>query len=153
MTPSAIRSGEGARGRVSGALRNFIDRDGGRLARSRLLLIAVMVARSLLGVEVFKVVLDLTTLQAGLALLPMTFASTLAALAASKFAYQWGTARLVTLGIGLNLAGLAWFGHVVPIALCFASIAMPMVLIGIGQGVGFSPLAAAGGGRAGSAAA
>ena len=85
-----------------------------------------------------------TPFQAGLAFLPMTLANFAVALAVPALTRRLGNGPLLAAGVAVTLAGMAWLSRLSAEAPYLAGIALPMVLIGIGQGASLSPLTAAG---------
>jgi alkylhydroperoxidase/carboxymuconolactone decarboxylase family protein YurZ len=83
-------------------------------------------------------------LQAGLAFLPVTLAATAAATATVRLTRHLDNALLAVLGCATMLIGTAWISRVSPTTGYLAGIAVPMVIFGIGQGLGLSALTTAG---------
>lgn len=88
--------------------------------------------------------LGYTPLQAGMAFVPTTFVHFLAALAVPRMARRIGGARVLALGLGMSILALFWLGAVAGDQPSLQAIAFPMVLVGLGQGLVFSPLTASG---------
>jgi EmrB/QacA subfamily drug resistance transporter len=82
--------------------------------------------------------------EAGLAFLPMTIVNFAVAVAVPKLTKRLGNARLLAGGLAVTLIGMAWLSRLSADSAYLAGIALPMVLIGIGQGGTLSPLTAAG---------
>lgn len=89
-------------------------------------------------------VLHLRPLQAGLAFLPVTLPNFASAMAVPRLARRFGSATLLLAGLMLGVAGLFWLGQADAQASYWASVAPPMLLIGLGQGLLLAPLTAAG---------
>ena len=89
-------------------------------------------------------VLHLRPMQAGLAFLPVTLPNFASAMAVPQLARRYGNERLLLAGLLLGVAGLLWLGQADAQASYWASVAPPMVLIGLGQGLLLAPLTAAG---------
>jgi hypothetical protein len=85
-----------------------------------------------------------SALQAGLAFLPVTLAALAAATAIPRFTPRLGNALLVVVGCAAMLAGTAWMSRVSVDTGYLAGIAAPMIVFGIGQGLGLSTLTTGG---------
>lgn len=79
-------------------------------------------------------------LQAGLGFLPMTVINFFVAMRVPRMTDRWGGARLMHVGIALTAAGMFWLSLANTEMGYWLSVALPMVLIGIGQGLCFAPL-------------
>lgn len=79
-----------------------------------------------------------------MAFLPTTLPNFAAAMAVPKLARRFGNGRLLAGSLTLTLIGMAWLSHVSADASYLTSVALPMVLIGLGQGGVLAPLTAAG---------
>jgi EmrB/QacA subfamily drug resistance transporter len=89
-------------------------------------------------------VLGFSPTEAGLAFLPTTVVNLAVALAVPRLTQRLGNARLITVGIAVALVGMAWLGRVSADSSYLTGVALPMLLIGGGQGACSAPLAAAG---------
>ncbi len=85
-----------------------------------------------------------TALHAGLAFLPMTLVNFVVALAVPRLTHRLGNARLLAVGLVVALIGMAWISRLSADGSYLTGIALPMVLLGIGQGAALSPMTAAG---------
>jgi EmrB/QacA subfamily drug resistance transporter len=85
-----------------------------------------------------------TPLQAGLAFLPATVAAFAAATATSRLIRRTGNALLSTAGCAAMLIGTAWISRVSVDTSYLTGIALPMIIFGIGQGLGLSTLTTGG---------
>jgi EmrB/QacA subfamily drug resistance transporter len=83
-------------------------------------------------------------LVAGLAFLPVAIPSFLTGMALPPIAHRFGNARVLAAAVGLALAGMAWLSRLSSDTPYLTGIALPMILIGVGQGAAFGPLTAAG---------
>lgn len=88
--------------------------------------------------------LGFTPLQAGLGFLPMTLINVGVALAIPRLRTRVPDALLLAAGVLLTLAGMAWLSRAGLGDPYLTSIALPMVLVGAGQGLAFAPLTTAG---------
>lgn len=89
-------------------------------------------------------VLHMRPLQAGMAFLPVTLPNFASAMAVPRLARRFGNEQLLIAGLLLGVLGLAWLGQVDAQSDYWTDVAMPMVLIGLGQGLLLAPLTAAG---------
>jgi predicted MFS family arabinose efflux permease len=89
-------------------------------------------------------VLGLTPLEAGVAFLPMTVVNFGVAMAIPRLTPRFGSARLLTAGVALTLVGMAWLSRLGETTPYLTAVALPMVLIGAGQGLAFAPMTSAG---------
>ncbi|WP_336714145.1 MFS transporter [Arthrobacter sp. USHLN218] len=62
----------------------------------------------------------------------------------ARLTRRFGNAVLVAVGVAIILAGLIWLSRITPDTSYLAGFAGPLALFGIGQGLCFGPLTAAG---------
>lgn len=74
----------------------------------------------------------------------MTVANFAAAFAVPRLTRQFGNSRLLASGIFITLMGMAWISHLSADTHYLTGIALPMVVLGIGQGITMGPLTASG---------
>jgi hypothetical protein len=84
--------------------------------------------------------LGFTPLQAGLGFLPMSLVNFAVALAIPRLGARIPTGVLLAGGTAVTLAGMAWLSRAGIGGAYVSSVAVPMVLIGAGQGLAFAPL-------------
>lgn len=89
-------------------------------------------------------VLHLRPMQAGIAFLPVTLPNFASAIAVPKLARRFGDEKLLVAGLLFGALGLAWLGQADAFTSYWTGIALPMTLIGLGQGLLLAPLTAAG---------
>jgi EmrB/QacA subfamily drug resistance transporter len=82
--------------------------------------------------------------EAGIAFLPTTLPNFAAALAVPRLTRRFGNARLLVVGLAFTVVGMAWLGRVSADASFLTGVALPMVLIGLGQGACLAPLTSSG---------
>lgn len=111
---------------------------------TRMLFLGAMVGFWFFTTQWLQSVMGFTPFEAGLAFLPATLPNFAAALLAPRLIRRLGNGRLLTLGLALSLLGMGWLSQADPHSAFFSSIALPMVLIGIGQGWSLGPLTTAG---------
>lgn len=88
--------------------------------------------------------LGFSPLQAGFAFLPMTAVQFALSLIVPRLTRRFGNLALVTVGLAITFAGMVWLAFVDVQSSYWVAIALPMLLLGAGQGIGFAPLTAAG---------
>jgi len=88
--------------------------------------------------------LGFSPLAAGLGFLPMTIVQFALSLAVPRLTRRYGNSTLVATGLAITLAGMIWISFVGPNSNYWTALALPMLLLGAGQGIGFAPLTAAG---------
>jgi EmrB/QacA subfamily drug resistance transporter len=82
-------------------------------------------------------------LKAGLSFLPLTLATTIAALNGRRILVQFGVRNQLVLGGLLEVAGYAWLSRIGVHTNFWTHIALPMIVIGIGVGLSLGPATAA----------
>ena len=81
---------------------------------------------------------------AGVAFLLTTLPNFATALMVPKLTRRLGNPRLLAAGLTFTLVGMAWLSHAAAGHSSLAGIALPMILIGMGQGAALAPLTVAG---------
>jgi EmrB/QacA subfamily drug resistance transporter len=81
-----------------------------------------------------------SSLQAGLGFLPMTMVNFGVAMSVTRLARFIRPLPMLAAGILLTLVGMAWLSQATVEAGYLAGVAVPMLLIGAGQGLAFAPL-------------
>jgi MFS family permease len=113
-------------------------------AVARLLFAGTMIAFFFFTTQYFQGVYGWTPLQAGLGFLPMTLVQFGSSLLVTRLVRRFGEASLLVAGLALVLAGMAWMTRLTPDVPFVVGAVGPMVLLGLGQGIVFGPLTAAG---------
>jgi predicted MFS family arabinose efflux permease len=85
-----------------------------------------------------------SALQAGVAFLPMTAVMFAMGRAVPRLTPRVGSSRLLTGGLLIAVVGIAWLSRLSDGTHYFPGIAIPLALLGIGIGIAFTPLTAAG---------
>ena len=111
---------------------------------ARLLFLGGMIGFWFYTTQYLQGVLGMRPMQAGMAFLPATVVNFAVALAVPRLTQRWGHARLLALGLLVTLVGMAWLSQVSAHSGYLLGVALPMVLIGAGQGGTLSPLTVAG---------
>lgn len=125
-------------------LRVFASVDRSTAYAVRLLYLAAMIGFFYFTTQLLQDALGWSALQAGLGFLPMTVVNFVVALRAPGIAARLGAPAAVSLGVLVTLLGMVGLALVDPGATYVVSIAVPMVLVGIGQGIAFAPLTSLG---------
>jgi EmrB/QacA subfamily drug resistance transporter len=125
-------------------LRLFGDRIRAGAYVARFLFNGVLVSWFFFMTQYLQGVSGFTPLQAGLAFLPVTGAAFAAAAATSRVSRRVGTRGLTIAACAAMLVGTASLSRVSPTTGYALGIALPMIVFGIGQGLGLSTLTTAG---------
>ena len=121
-------------------LRLFADRRRSGAYAARALYLGAMMGFFFFTTLLMQGVLGFTAFQAGLGFLPMTAVNFAVATAFPRVARRFGDAPPLVAGVALTLAGMAWLAQVDATSTYLTGVALPMVLIGAGQGLAFAPL-------------
>lgn len=121
-------------------LRLFADRRRSGAYAARALYLGAMIGFFFFTTQLLQGVLGFTPFQAGLGFLPMTVVNFAVATKLPRIARRFGEAPVLVAGVGLTLVGMAWLAQVEPTSAYLTAVALPMVLIGAGQGLAFAPL-------------
>jgi EmrB/QacA subfamily drug resistance transporter len=111
---------------------------------ARLLFAGTMIGFFFFTTQFLQGVYGYNPLQAGVAFFPMTVVNFFVALAVPRLTHRFGNASLLAAGLAMTLAGMTWLSTITAATPYLTGVALPLVLIGIGQGLGFAPLTAAG---------
>ena len=125
-------------------LRLFADRGRAGAYAARFLFNGVLISFYFFMTQYLQGVSNDTPLQAGLAFLPVAAAAFAAATVTSRLGRRMGNESVAVLGIAAMLIGTAWMSRVGPDTAYLAGIALPMVIFGVGQGLGLSALTTGG---------
>lgn len=125
-------------------LRLFAHRERAGAYGARVLFLGAMMGFWFFTTQYLQGVLGFSPFQAGLAFLPMTLANFAVAVTVPKLTRHFGNARLLAAGLTLTLIGMIWLSRVSVDSAYLLGVALPMVLIGIGQGCTLSPLTSSG---------
>lgn len=125
-------------------LRLFASRErvGGYLGR--MLFVGAIVGFFFFTTLFMQGVLGFSPVQAGLGFLPMTVPTLVAAMLVPALASRLGNAGLLTLALALGAGGMLWLGRAGQGADYATAVALPMILIGLGNGFALGPLTVAG---------
>ncbi|MGG5260110.1 MFS transporter [Phycicoccus avicenniae] len=125
-------------------LRLFASRERSGAYGVRLLYLGAMIGFFYFTTQLMQDGLGFTPLQAGLGFLPMSVVNFAVALAIPRLSRRVRGPVLLAVGVALTLAGMAWLSRAGVDGSYLVSVALPMVLVGAGQGLAFAPLTSAG---------
>lgn len=117
-------------------------RSGAYLAR--MLFLGGMVSFFYFTTQFLQNVLGYSPFEAGLAFLPMSIMTFIAAMLVPGFTCRFGNARILSVALALTAIGLLWLGAAGDNANFALDIALPMAVIGLGNGLSLGPLTVAG---------
>lgn len=125
-------------------LRLLANRQRASAYAARVLFLGAMIGFFFFTTQYLQVVRHFPPSLTGLAFLPMTLVNFAVALQVPRLTRRHGNARLLAAGLAVCFAGMAWLSRVEAGSAYWLAVALPMVLIGAGQGMTLSPLTAAG---------
>ncbi|MHA7207922.1 MFS transporter [Arthrobacter sp. MDT1-65] len=117
-------------------------RTGGYLGR--MLYMGAMIGFFFFTTQYMQNVLGMSPLQAGAGFLPMTAVNFAVAMLIPRITGRLGQAVPLVAGVTITLAGMIWLSQLTPDTAYLSGVALPMVLLGVGQGLVFAPLTSAG---------
>ncbi|MPZ93955.1 MAG: DHA2 family efflux MFS transporter permease subunit [Propionibacteriales bacterium] len=122
----------------------FADRTRSGAHVARLLLIAGMTGMFFFLTQFLQDVLGYSALQTGMGFLPVTIALFIASQASARVLMErFGDRRVTIAGVALSALSLLWLSQLSE-ASGYVDVLGPLVLLGIGNGIAFVPLTAAG---------
>jgi EmrB/QacA subfamily drug resistance transporter len=125
-------------------LRLFGSRERSGAYAIRMLYLGAMMGFFFFTTQYLQDALGFTPLQAGLGFLPMSLVNFAAAMAIPRLGARIPNAILLCVGVAITLVGMFWLTRAGVGDIYVSSVALPMVLIGAGQGLAFAPLTNAG---------
>jgi predicted MFS family arabinose efflux permease len=125
-------------------LRLFASRERTGAYAARILFLGAMLGFWFFITQFLQVVDNFSPIEAGLAFFPMTVANFVVAVAVPQLTRRFGNPRLLAGGLLITLVGMFWLSRLTADVPYLTGIALPMVLIGIGQGAALGPLTASG---------
>jgi EmrB/QacA subfamily drug resistance transporter len=125
-------------------LRLFASRERAAAYAARVLFLGGMVGFWFFTTQTLQRMLGFSPQAAGLAFLPTTIPNFFMALTVPALTARFGNTRVLMAGLLISATGLAWLSQATAEGGYIAGIALPMILIGIGQGGTLGPLTAAG---------
>jgi EmrB/QacA subfamily drug resistance transporter len=124
-------------------LRLFKSRERSGAYAVRMLYLGAMIGFFYFTTQYLQGVLGYSPLQAGLGFLPMTAVNFAVAMSVPRLR-RIPNGILLATGVLLTLLGMGWLSQIDADAAFWTSVALPMILIGAGQGLAFAPLTTAG---------
>lgn len=121
-------------------LRLFSDRRRSGAYAARFLYLGAMMGFFFFTTQLMQDVLGFPAFQAGLGFLPMTAVNFGVATPIPRVVRRYGDAPVLFAGVVLTLTGMGWLAQVDAAGTYLSAVAIPMVLIGAGQGLAFAPL-------------
>ncbi len=106
----------------------------------RLLYLGAMIGFFFFTSQYLQEALGFTPLQAGLAFLPMTLVNFVVAMFIPQLVRRFGGTITLLAGAVLTLAGMVWLSRITLDSGYLTAVALPMLLIGAGQGFAFAPM-------------
>jgi EmrB/QacA subfamily drug resistance transporter len=125
-------------------LRLFSSRERTGAYAARFLFLGAMAPFWFFTTQYLQSVAGYSPVQAGLAFLPTTVVNFAAALAIPKLTGKYGNPTVLVGGLTISFIGMAWLSRLSADSFYITGVALPMVLIGAGQGGALGPLTAAG---------
>jgi predicted MFS family arabinose efflux permease len=125
-------------------LRLFRSRERSCAYAARILFLGAMMGFWFFITQFLQGVSGYSPIEAGLAFLPMTVVNFAVAITVPRLTRRFGNGLLLAGGLTLTMIGMAWLSRLAFSTPYLTGIALPMVLIGAGQGATLSPLTAAG---------
>lgn len=107
---------------------------------ARFLYLGAMIAFFFFTTQFMQEVLGFDPLQAGMGFLPMTAVNFFVAMSIPRLVGRMPGSLALLAGILLTLAGMFWLSRVDVDSSYLTGVALPMILIGAGQGLAFAPL-------------
>ena len=111
---------------------------------ARLLFLAAMVGFFFFTTLYLQEELHYAPSRTGLAFLPATLVNFAVAMLLQRLTRRYGNAPLLAVGLALSLCGMAWLSRAAPDSAYLTAVALPMMLIGAGQGLALGPLTVSG---------
>lgn len=111
---------------------------------ARMLFLGGMVSFFYFTTQYLQNVLGYTPFQAVLAFLPMSIMTFIAAMLVPGFTCRFGNARILSVALALTAIGLLWLSAAGDHARFAFDIALPMAVVGLGNGLSLGPLTVAG---------
>ncbi|MDV6245822.1 MFS transporter [Rhodococcus opacus] len=116
-------------------LRLFRSRERSGAYTARLLYLGAMIGFFYFTTQLLQDGFGFSPLQAGLGFLPMTLVNFVVALMVPRLSARLSNGTLLATGTALTLAGMAWLSRIDTLDTYLVDVALPMILVGAGQGV------------------
>jgi EmrB/QacA subfamily drug resistance transporter len=124
-------------------LRLFASRERSGAYAARMLFLGGMIGFWFFTTQFLQGVLGFSPFEAGIAFLPMTLVNFATAMTVPRLTQRFGNGRLLAVGLTITALGMACLSRLSIHTSYVVGVALPMVLIGMGQGCTLSPLTAA----------
>ncbi len=125
-------------------LRLFASRERAAAYAARILFLGAMFGFWFFTTQFLQRVLGYSAFVAGIAFLPTTIPNFAAALVVPRLTNRLGNGYVLVIGLTASLVGMAWLSQVSADTAYLTGVALPMILIGIGQGSSLAPLTVSG---------
>lgn len=125
-------------------LRLFASRERSGAYVTRMLYMGAMMGFFFFTAQFVQSVYHWTPLQAGLAFLPMTLINFVFAVQVPRLLERASRPQVLTMGLALTTVGMVWLSRLDLHTPYLTRVALPMVLIGAGQGLALAPLTSSG---------
>ncbi|MFH9662621.1 MFS transporter [Streptomyces sp. NPDC017248] len=125
-------------------LRLFASRERSGAYVTRMLYMGAMIGFFFFTAQFVQSVYGWTPLQAGLAFLPMTLVNFVFAIRVPRLLERFGRPRVLAAGVVLTAVGMAWLSRLDLHTPYLTGVALPMVVIGAGQGLALAPMTSSG---------
>lgn len=125
-------------------LRLFRSRERSGAYGARMLYLGALIGFFYFTTQLMQDALGFSPLQAGLGFLPMTLVNFAVAMSIPRLGARFSNAALLTAGVAMSLVGMMWLSRAGAAESYLLAVALPMLLIGSGQGLAFAPLTNAG---------
>jgi MFS family permease len=125
-------------------LRLYTDKERLGAYIARFLYLGAMLSMWFLTPQIMQTQLGFSPLQAGIGFFPLTIVNFVIALQVAHLTKRFGNAKLLVIGIATTAIGMFVMSFFTPTLGYVLGIAIPMVLMGFGQGLTLSPLTVAG---------
>ncbi|MFE9448612.1 MFS transporter [Streptomyces sp. NPDC006739] len=125
-------------------LRLFASRERSGAYVTRMLYMGAMIGFFFFTAQFVQSVYHWTPLQAGLAFLPMTLVNFVFAIRVPRLLEGFGRPRVLAAGVVLTTVGMAWLSRLDLRTPYLTGVALPMVIIGAGQGLTLAPVTSSG---------
>ncbi|MEU5598435.1 MFS transporter [Streptomyces sp. NPDC020298] len=125
-------------------LRLFASRERSGAYVTRMLYMGAMMGFFFFTAQFVQSVYHWTPLQAGLSFLPMTLVNFVFAVQVPQLLERASRPRVLTIGLTVTMVGMVWLSRLDLHTPYLTGVALPMVLIGAGQGLVLAPLTSSG---------
>ncbi len=125
-------------------LRLFAARERSGAYLARMLYMGAMIGFFFFTAQYVQSVYHWTPLQAGLAFLPMTLVNFVVAVQVPRLLERARRPLVLLAGVALTAAGMVWLSRLGLHTPYVTGVALPMILIGVGQGLALAPMTSSG---------